>query len=120
MFGQIRDVTLGDGGAYSVANFLQVPIAPLYSFDLLSVAPGSFSPATCFVAAAAGQTCTPAGNTGPTVFNLANTLNANGGIDATISFNVAGVDAFAKQVLRGVIIVAAVALYAARSKRFVA
>lgn len=35
-------------------------------------------------------------------------------------FNVAGVDAFAKQVLRGVIIVAAVALYAARSKRFVA
>jgi ribose transport system permease protein len=36
------------------------------------------------------------------------------------AFNVAGVDAFAKQVLRGVIIVAAVALYAARSKRFVA
>ncbi|MCF3933586.1 ABC transporter permease [Acuticoccus sp. M5D2P5] len=35
-------------------------------------------------------------------------------------FNVAGVDAFAKQVLRGVIIVAAVALYAARSKRFAA
>lgn len=35
-------------------------------------------------------------------------------------FNVLGVDAFVKQVLRGVIIVAAVALYAARSKRFVA
>lgn len=32
-------------------------------------------------------------------------------------FNVAGVDAFAKQILRGVIIVAAVAFYAARSKR---
>ena len=35
-------------------------------------------------------------------------------------FNVLGVDAFVKQVLRGVIIVAAVALYAARSKRLVA
>lgn len=35
-------------------------------------------------------------------------------------FNLAGVDAFAKQILRGVVIVAAVALYAARSKRIVA
>ena len=35
-------------------------------------------------------------------------------------FNVLGVDAFAKQVLRGVIIVAAVAFYAARSRRIVA
>jgi ribose transport system permease protein len=35
-------------------------------------------------------------------------------------FNVAGVDAFAKQVMRGVIIVAAVAFYAVRSKRMVA
>lgn len=35
-------------------------------------------------------------------------------------FNVAGVDAFAKQVMRGVIIVAAVAFYAIRSKRMVA
>lgn len=32
-------------------------------------------------------------------------------------FNLAGVDAFAKQILRGVIIVAAVAVYAARSRR---
>ena len=35
-------------------------------------------------------------------------------------FNLAGVDAFAKQVLRGIIIVAAVAIYAMRSKRIVA
>lgn len=35
-------------------------------------------------------------------------------------FNVLGVDAFAKQVLRGVIIVAAVAFYAVRSKRLAA
>ncbi len=35
-------------------------------------------------------------------------------------FNLAGVDAFAKQILRGVIIVGAVAVYAARSKRIVA
>lgn len=35
-------------------------------------------------------------------------------------FNLAGVDAFAKQVMRGVIIVAAVAFYAVRSKRIVA
>jgi len=35
-------------------------------------------------------------------------------------FNILGVDAFAKQVLRGVIIVAAVALYAAGSRRLVA
>lgn len=35
-------------------------------------------------------------------------------------FNLAGVDAFAKQILRGVIIVAAVAAYAMRSKRLVA
>ena len=35
-------------------------------------------------------------------------------------FNLAGVDAFAKQVLRGIIIVAAVAFYAVRSKRIVA
>ena len=35
-------------------------------------------------------------------------------------FNVIGVDAFAKQVLRGIIIVAAVAFYAVRSKRLVA
>jgi ribose transport system permease protein len=35
-------------------------------------------------------------------------------------FNVAGVDAFVKQVLRGIIIVAAVAFYAARSRRLVA
>ncbi|GGL71405.1 ABC transporter permease [Wenxinia marina] len=35
-------------------------------------------------------------------------------------FNIAGVDSFAKQVLRGVIIVAAVAFYAIRSKRIVA
>lgn len=35
-------------------------------------------------------------------------------------FNIAGVDAFAKQVLRGIIIVAAVAFYAIRSKRMVA
>jgi ribose transport system permease protein len=39
-------------------------------------------------------------------------------IDST--FNLAGVDAFAKQVLRGIIIVAAVAVYAMRSKRIVA
>jgi len=39
-------------------------------------------------------------------------------IDAT--FNLAGVDAFAKQVLRGVVIVAAVAFYAVRSRRLVA
>ena len=35
-------------------------------------------------------------------------------------FNLAGVDAFIKQILRGIIIVAAVALYAVRSKRIVA
>ncbi|PZX10863.1 ribose transport system permease protein [Palleronia aestuarii] len=35
-------------------------------------------------------------------------------------FNIAGVDTFAKQVLRGIIIVAAVAFYAIRSKRIVA
>ncbi|WEK06096.1 MAG: ABC transporter permease [Candidatus Devosia phytovorans] len=35
-------------------------------------------------------------------------------------FNVAGVDAFVKQVLRGIIIVAAVAFYAVRSRRLVA
>jgi ribose transport system permease protein len=35
-------------------------------------------------------------------------------------FNLAGVDAFAKQVLRGIIIVAAVAFYAVRSKRIAA
>ena len=35
-------------------------------------------------------------------------------------FNLAGVDAFAKQVLRGIIIVAAVAFYTIRSKRLVA
>jgi ribose transport system permease protein len=34
-------------------------------------------------------------------------------------FNLAGVDAFAKQILRGLVIVAAVAFYAARSKRIV-
>lgn len=39
-------------------------------------------------------------------------------IDST--FNLAGVDAFAKQVLRGVIIVGAVAFYAVRSNRMVA
>ncbi|PVA05416.1 ABC transporter permease [Thalassorhabdomicrobium marinisediminis] len=36
------------------------------------------------------------------------------------AFNIAGVDSFAKQVLRGIIIVAAVAFYAIRSKRIVA
>jgi ribose transport system permease protein len=35
-------------------------------------------------------------------------------------FNLAGVDAFAKQVLRGIIIIAAVAFYAVRTKRLVA
>ncbi len=35
-------------------------------------------------------------------------------------FNLAGIDAFAKQVMRGIIIVAAVAFYAVRSKRIVA
>ncbi|MCW0000251.1 ABC transporter permease [Pararhizobium sp. YC-54] len=35
-------------------------------------------------------------------------------------FNLAGIDAFAKQVMRGIIIVAAVAFYAVRSKRMVA
>lgn len=35
-------------------------------------------------------------------------------------FNIAGVDAFAKQVMRGIIIVTAVAFYAVRSKRLVA
>jgi ribose transport system permease protein len=35
-------------------------------------------------------------------------------------FNLAGVDAFAKQILRGLVIVAAVAFYAVRSKRIVA
>lgn len=35
-------------------------------------------------------------------------------------FNIAGVDAFAKQVMRGIIIVAAVAFYAVRSKRMAA
>ncbi|PJE37964.1 ABC transporter permease [Pseudooceanicola lipolyticus] len=39
-------------------------------------------------------------------------------IDAT--FNLAGIDAFAKQILRGVIIIAAVAFYVARSKRITA
>jgi ribose transport system permease protein len=39
-------------------------------------------------------------------------------IDST--FNIAGIDAFAKQILRGVIIVAAVAFYVARSKRMAA
>ncbi|WHZ33353.1 ABC transporter permease [Sagittula sp. MA-2] len=36
------------------------------------------------------------------------------------AFNIAGVDSFAKQVLRGIIIVAAVAFYAIRSKRIAA
>ncbi|WP_348646801.1 hypothetical protein [Ensifer sp. ENS08] len=35
-------------------------------------------------------------------------------------FNLAGIDAFAKQVMRGIIIVAAVVFYAVRSKRIVA
>jgi ribose transport system permease protein len=35
-------------------------------------------------------------------------------------FNLAGVDDFAKQVLRGIIIVAAVAFYTVRSKRLAA
>lgn len=35
-------------------------------------------------------------------------------------FNIAGVDSFAKQVMRGIIIIAAVAFYALRSKRIVA
>jgi hypothetical protein len=91
VFGTIRDITVGDGGAYNVPGFVQVPIAPLYSFNLLEIAPGSFSAANCFVAPAAGQTCTPPGNTGPTVFNLANTANGQGGIDATVSFSVAGI-----------------------------
>ena len=46
---------------------------------------------------------------GVTIFSL---------IDST--FNLAGIDAFAKQILRGVIIVGAVAFYVARSKRLAA
>jgi hypothetical protein len=92
VFGSIKDITVGDGGAYNVQRFLEVPNAPvLYAFDLLSIAPGSFSSAACFIAPASGQTCTPDGNNGPTVFNLANTQNARGGLDATVSFNVAGI-----------------------------
>jgi hypothetical protein len=93
VFGTIKDITVGDGGAYNIPGFVQVPVAPLFSFNLLSIAPGSFSSASCFVPAVAGQTCTPAGNSGPTVFNLANNANpaSIGGIDATVAFGVSGV-----------------------------
>ncbi|MBV9879539.1 MAG: PEP-CTERM sorting domain-containing protein [Gemmatirosa sp.] len=87
--GMIQDITVGDGGAYNVPGFVTVPIAPLYSFNLMSIAAGSFSSAACFAPAAAGQTCTPAGNTGPTVFNLSNTKNGTK-LDATVAFSVAG------------------------------
>ncbi|MBV9879429.1 MAG: hypothetical protein JO180_02990, partial [Gemmatirosa sp.] len=87
--GIIQDITVGDGGNYNVPNFVTVPLSNQFQFNLLTIAAGSFSSASCFVPAVAGQTCTPAGNTGPTVFNLSNAQNGTG-IDATVSFSVAG------------------------------
>jgi len=91
VFGTVQDITVGDGGAYPVPNFVLLP-NPLnnYGFNLQTISSGSFSSAQCFVAPAAGQTCTPAGNSDPTVFNLSNGLNPRGGLDATVSFSVAG------------------------------
>jgi hypothetical protein len=86
--GTIQDITVGTGGAYNVPGFVQVPG---YTFNLLNIAPGSFSSAACFIAPASGQTCTPddgAGN--PTIFNLTNNQNGSS-IDATVAFGVSGV-----------------------------
>lgn len=88
--GTIRDVT-PSAGPYVVPAFLQVPIAPLYSFDLRTVAPGSFSSANCFVAPAAGQTCTPTDGVGnPTVLSLTNTLNGPL-LNTSLTFAVTGI-----------------------------
>jgi hypothetical protein len=92
-FGTVRDLTVGVGGAYNVPGFVLAPFpVNTYSFNLTSIAAGSFSAASCAVPASAGQTCTPTDGAGnKSVLNLSNTLSATGGIDATVSFNVAGI-----------------------------
>jgi hypothetical protein len=92
-FGTLKDLTVGLGGAYNVPSMLLTPFpVNTYSFDLQSIVAGTFTAAACSAPAAAGQTCTPVDGSGSkTVLSLANTLNSNGSIDATLSFNVAGV-----------------------------
>ncbi|MBV9880904.1 MAG: PEP-CTERM sorting domain-containing protein [Gemmatirosa sp.] len=88
--GTIKDVTVGFGGTYNVPGFVQVPLAPIYSFNLMNIAAGSFGSADCFTLPVAGQTCTPDDGMGnKTVFNLSNTSNGSG-IDAVVAFSVNG------------------------------
>jgi hypothetical protein len=80
--GIVQTITVGEG-VFNVPNFIQIAG---YNFSLDFVAPGTFSPAQCFVPAAPGQTCSPPG----TPFNLSNLSNGSGGINTSAAFNVSG------------------------------
>jgi PEP-CTERM motif len=80
--GVVQNITVGTG-AFNVPNFITIGG---YTFSLTNVASGTFSPATCFVAAAVGQNCSPPG----TPFNFSNVSNGNGGISTSASFSISG------------------------------
>lgn len=82
--GLIKDLTLpGDpvGIVFSKPDFMTFASYPNLSFELTFIEPGVSGIAECFLAAAVGQQCTPAGSP----FNLENTATGS-----TASFNVSG------------------------------
>lgn len=82
--GLIKDLMLpGDpvGVVFSKPDFMTFVNYPNLSFELTFIEPGVSGIAECFLAAAVGQQCTPAGSP----FNLENTATGS-----TASFNVSG------------------------------
>jgi hypothetical protein len=65
--GAVKDVPLP--GSNAIPSLLIFSAAPSLHFDSTTLFPGVFSAASCFAAAAAGQTCTPSGS-GLNLFNV--------------------------------------------------
>lgn len=80
--GTTQSVTIGSG-AYAIANFITIAG---YTFRLTEVAAGSFSSASCFAPAAAGQTCSLAGSG----MNYSNVADGFGGVNSTLAFSFGG------------------------------
>ncbi len=83
--GLVADFTMATapvGAPFTLNNFIVFAAAPTLQLHLTFINPGVFSSAQCGLAAAAGQTCTPAGS----AFNLVNTTATS----SVLSFTMAG------------------------------
>ncbi len=82
------DAVVPVGVPVSYTNFVQIPSpSPTIEFILTQLLPGQFGSAECGLPAAPDQTCTP-NVPGGSAFELSNSSNGKGGINAHADFNV--------------------------------